>query len=175
MRNRKLKFMIAGSIGIVVVLVVCGLFTVDYAVTRVMDSFTADLEADSVDAAKKVSPSTTAPKEASEAKQKKSDDRLSKPTGTVTKEQAIKVRDNLTVSDKAMVVSVLIKSLNLSDLKTLQMMASGGLTVEEKREAKQLLLGKLSSDKYNELSALAKKYGISRGNTYDKAKQELNS
>jgi hypothetical protein len=185
MRNRKLKFMIAGSIGIVVVLVVCGLFTVDYAVTRVMDSLTADLEADSVDgansetesvdAAKKVSPSTTAPKEASEAKQKKSDDRLSKPTGTVTKEQAIKVRDNLTVSDKAMVVSVLIKSLNLSDLKTLQMMASGGLTVEEKREAKQLLLGKLSSDKYNELSALAKKYGISRGNTYDKAKQELNS
>jgi hypothetical protein len=195
MRNRKLKIMIVGSIGIVVVLGVCGLFAVDYAATRVMDSFAAELEddsmdaakldadsfegakleADSVEAAKKGSTSTTAPKEAGEAKQKKGDDSIGKPTGTVTKEQAKKVRDNLTVSDKAKVVSVLIKSLNLSDLKTLQMMASGGLTVEEKREAKQLLIGKLSSDKYNELSALAKKYGISRGKTYNEAKQELNS
>jgi hypothetical protein len=194
MRNRKLNIMIVGSIGIVVVLGVCGLYTVDYAVTRVIDSFAAELEADSmdaaeleadsfegakleadsVDAAKKESTSTTAPKETGEAKQKKGTDSLGKPTGTVTKEQANKVRDNLTVSDKATVVSVLIKSLSLSDLKTLQMMASGGLTVEEKREAKQLLLGKLSSDKYNELSALAKKYGISRGNNYNKAKQELN-
>jgi hypothetical protein len=183
MRNRKLKKIILWCIGIVVVLGICGLFTADYAVNRVMDSFAAGMEADSgpdnqTPVGSGEQPPT--PSESAEAKQEKSVNSLGKPTdkptsnptGTVTKEQAKKVREDLTVSDKATVVSVILKNLNLSDMKKLRDIAIGGLTVEEKREAKQLLLAKLSSDDYNELSALAKKYGISRGKTYDEAKQE---
>jgi hypothetical protein len=170
MRNSKLKKIILWCFGVVVVLGISGLFTTNYAVNRVMDSFSAGEQ-----------PPT--PSESAEAKHEKSVNSLGKPTsnptgqptGTVTKDQARKVRENLTVSDKATVVSVILKNLNISDMKKLRDIAIGGLTVEEKREAKQLLLAKLSSDDYNELSALAKKYGISRGKTYDEAKQEHQS
>ncbi len=200
MRNSKLNKMIAGCIGFAIVLGICGLFTAEYAVNRFMESFAEGLEADSLEAAKEESPSTTAPKEAdvrasepdnqtpaenedqpqtssksAEAKQEKGGVRPSMPTGTVTKEQVREVQEKLTLSDKATVVSVILKNLSVSDLKQLRIIATRGLTVEEKREAKQLLLAKLSSDDYNELSALAKKYGISRGKSYDEAKQEYNS
>ncbi|RED54843.1 hypothetical protein [Cohnella lupini] len=95
-----------------------------------------------------------------------------KPGGPVTKEQVAKVKDNLTVSDKASVVKVVLKNLSMADMKRLRAMAEGGLSLDEKKDAKRLLLGKLSSDEYNELSSLAKKYGISRGRSYEEAKQE---
>jgi hypothetical protein len=186
MRNRKLKKMIVWCFGFVVVLGIGGLLTANYAVSRVMDSFAAGLEADSgsddqTPVLSGEQPST--PTKSAEVKQEKGVANLGKPTGTVTgkptgtvtKEQAKEVQKNLTVSDKATVVSVILKSLNVSDMKKLRDMAKGGLTVEEKREAKELLLAKLSSVDYNELSALAKKYGISRGKTYDEAKQGQHS
>lgn len=46
-------------------------------------------------------------------------------------------------------------------------MAKGGLTTEEKREARSIILGKVSTEQYNELSQIAKKYGVSQGKTHD--------
>jgi hypothetical protein len=194
MRYRKLRKIILWCIGTIFVLSICSLFSANYAVNRVMDSFAAGLETDSgpdnqtlIESGEKPSaPSETAKalhengvNSLGEPTRKATDQPTSQPTsnptGTVTKAQAKKVRENLTVLDKATVVSVILKNLNLTDMKKLRDMANGGLTVEEKREAKQLLLAKLSSDDYNELSALAKKYGISRGKTYDEAKQEHQS
>ncbi|MCD9024072.1 hypothetical protein [Cohnella silvisoli] len=189
MRKRKLIKIIIGCIGFVVVLGISGLFTADYAVNRVMDSFAAGLEAemesDNNQVESKEQP-LSIPSESVDAKQEKGNDNPSKltgtatnnsarkPTGTVTKEKVKKVKENLTVSDKATVASVILKNLSLSDLKKLRFIAKGGLTVEEKREAKQMLLTKLSPGDYNKLSALAKKYGISKGRTYDEAIQEYN-
>jgi hypothetical protein len=95
-----------------------------------------------------------------------------KPGGAVTKEQAEKVREKLTVTDKASVVKVVLKNLSLTDIKSMQALADGGLTLEEKKSAKRLLLGKLSSEEYDELSALAKKYGLSKGRSYEEAIKE---
>ncbi|WP_373230133.1 hypothetical protein [Cohnella sp.] len=173
MKNKKFNKMIVRCICLVVVLSIFGLFMVNYAVNRVIDSFAAGVPNNQTLVESGDQPPT--PSESTEAKQEKGNDSLGKPTGTVTKEKAKEVREKLTVSDKTTVVSVIIKSLSVSDMKKLQDIAKGGLTVEEKREAKELLLAQLSSDDYNELSALAKKYGISRGNTYDEAKREHNS
>ena len=74
------------------------------------------------------------------------------------------------MSEKAKVVSILMGSLSADDISTLQKLAGGGLTVEEKREAKKLLLEKLTEDQYNELIAIAAKHGLSQGKTYSETK-----
>jgi hypothetical protein len=89
----------------------------------------------------------------------------------VSTDKAKEVEENITLSEKAKVVSVLMSSLSASDISTLQKLASGGLTVEEKREAKELLLSKLTEDQYNELIAIAAKHGLSKGQTYAESKK----
>jgi len=88
----------------------------------------------------------------------------------VTPDKAKEVEENVTVSEKAKVVSILMGSLSADDISTLQKLAGGGLTVEEKREAKKLLLEKLTEDQYNELIAIAAKHGLSQGKTYAETK-----
>ncbi|MNY81848.1 hypothetical protein D3C86_2236360 [compost metagenome] len=51
-------------------------------------------------------------------------------------------------------------------------MAKGGLTIDEKREARSIILGKVSEEQYNELSQVAKKYGVSQGKTRDQTLKE---
>jgi len=91
-------------------------------------------------------------------------------TAEVSKDKAKEVEENITVSEKAKVVSILMGSLSASDISALQKLAGGGLTVEEKREAKALLLEKLTEDQYNELIAIAAKHGLSKGKTYAESK-----
>jgi len=69
-------------------------------------------------------------------------------------------------------MAVMLKRLSPSDIKTLQQLASGGLTVEKKKEAKELILQKLTEDEYNELIAIAKKYGLSQGKSYEESLKE---
>ena len=98
----------------------------------------------------------------------------SKPTGTVSKQKVKHVQESLTTADKAKIITIMTGSVTLSNAEKLLDMAKGGLTVAEKQQAKELLLVTLSPEDYNVLSALAKKYGISRGKTYDESKKELN-
>ncbi|WP_438349500.1 hypothetical protein ACP8HI_02100 [Paenibacillus sp. FA6] len=98
----------------------------------------------------------------------------SQPTGTVSDQQVNHVQESLTAGDKANIISIMASNLDRSSSEKLWELAKGGLTVAEKREAKELLLTTLSSDDYNKLSKMAKKYGISKGKTYDEAKRELN-
>lgn len=98
----------------------------------------------------------------------------SKPTGTVSKQKVKLVQESLTTADKAKIITIMTGSVTLSNAEKLLDMAKGGLTVAEKQQAKELLLVTLSPEDYNVLSALAKKYGISRGKTYDESKKELN-
>jgi hypothetical protein len=50
-------------------------------------------------------------------------------------------------------------------------MASGGLNINEKRQARKLLLDKLSPNEYDQLVSIAKKYGLSQGRTYSEIKK----
>lgn len=90
-------------------------------------------------------------------------------TANVTTEKMQEVKETVTVKDKAAVVSILLQSLSISDLKELQGIASEGLTVENKKIARAILLDKVSAEDYNTLSSIAEKYGVSEGRTYDEA------
>ncbi|WP_379145983.1 hypothetical protein [Paenibacillus sp. sgz500992] len=97
---------------------------------------------------------------------------LSEYSAQVSTDKAKKIQENVTVKDKADVTSIVLGELSLSDIKRLQELASGGLTPEEKREARQIILDKVSAEQYNELSDIAKKYGASRGLSHDQVVAE---
>ncbi|TYP75660.1 hypothetical protein BCM02_104341 [Paenibacillus methanolicus] len=95
-------------------------------------------------------------------------------TPDITAEKAKKIEKNVTVAEKAEVTSILLKELSIADIKKIQGLASGGLTQEEKKEARRILIESMSSEQYNELSQIAKKYGMSEGRSYDEIKSEEN-
>ncbi|ETT45167.1 hypothetical protein C162_21558 [Paenibacillus sp. FSL R7-269] len=85
----------------------------------------------------------------------------------ISTDKAKEVQENVTITDKANVAAIVAKQLSVSDIKRLQELAQGGLTTEEKREARSIILGKVSEEQYNELAQIAKKYGVSQGKTRD--------
>ena len=90
----------------------------------------------------------------------------------VSVDKAKNLQGKITVSEKAQVSSVLLKELNMSDIKALQALASGGLNLEEKKQARSIILDKLSAEQYDELIQVAKKYGMSQGRSYDDVVKE---
>ncbi|AIQ31991.1 hypothetical protein P40081_30600 [Paenibacillus sp. FSL P4-0081] len=88
-------------------------------------------------------------------------------TAQVSTDKAKQIQENVTVKEKADVASIVMGQLSVSDIKRLQELASGGLTIEEKREARRIILDNVSADQYNELSSIAKKYGVSEGKTQE--------
>jgi len=93
-------------------------------------------------------------------------------TPNISEEKAQKVQQEITAKDKALVTSVLLKKLSPSDVSLFMKLASGGMTVEEKKEAKKILLNKLTEEEYNELIAIAAKYGLSQGKSYAESKKQ---
>lgn len=90
-------------------------------------------------------------------------DSLTEYTPQISTEKAKKIQENVSVKDKADVVSIVLGQLSVSDIKRLQAMAQGGLSLDEKKEARALVMGKVSEQQYNELVQIAKKYGVSEG------------
>lgn len=93
-------------------------------------------------------------------------------SAAVSQEKAAAIQDSVTLKEKAKVASVLLGSLSASDISTLQQLASGGLSVEEKKEARKILLEKLSEDEYDSLIVIAAKYGVSQGKSYSEVKDK---
>lgn len=85
----------------------------------------------------------------------------------ISTDKAKEVEDSVSIKDKANVASIVAQQLSVSDIKRLQELAKGGLTNAEKKEARSIILGKVSEEQYNELSQIAKKYGLSQGKTRD--------
>ncbi|MGO4499669.1 hypothetical protein AB4114_27650 [Paenibacillus sp. 2RAB27] len=114
---------------------------------------------------------------AQKSNESKSADQISTPSpvasknGTgyeaqITTEKAKEVQDAITLKEKASVTSVLLKKLSASDLQLFAKMAGNGLSVDEKKKAKDIILQKLSEDEYNQLIGIAAKYGLSQGKKY---------
>lgn len=93
-------------------------------------------------------------------------------SGEVSIDKAKDLQEKITVSEKAQITSVFLKELSVSDIKELQGLASGGMSVEEKKKARSIILDKLSAEQYDELIQVAKKYGISQGKSYDEVVNE---
>lgn len=91
---------------------------------------------------------------------------------SVTTDTAKELEDKVTLGEKAKVVTTLTKRLSTSDIATMQSLASGGLSVDEKKQARDLMLEKLTEDEYNELVAIAAKYGLSQGKKYAEVSNE---
>lgn len=75
---------------------------------------------------------------------KSSAESLEKPNGntfqysaTISKDKAEKVKDEITIAEKAKVTSMLLSKLSPSELKLFAQMAANGLSIEEKKEAKK--------------------------------------
>jgi len=90
----------------------------------------------------------------------------------ISADQAINVKEGISLSEKLTVTSILLKRLSADDIQLFSDMASGGLTLEEKKKAKKLILDKLSEEEYDELIAIASKYGLSKGKRYKDSLKE---
>ncbi|MFC3799838.1 hypothetical protein [Cohnella sp. GCM10012308] len=90
----------------------------------------------------------------------------------VSVDKAESVKEDITFSEKTKLMTIMLKRLSASDIKTLSDLASGGLSVEKKVEAKKIILEKLSEKEYDELIKIAQKYGMSEGKSYEDSKKE---
>lgn len=84
----------------------------------------------------------------------------------ISTDKAKNVQEKITVSEKAQLASVFLKQLSMDDIKALQELASGGLNIDEKKEARTLILDRLTPEQYDDLIQIAKKYGMSQGKSY---------
>lgn len=93
-------------------------------------------------------------------------------TAEISTDKAKDVQDKITVGEKAQLAGVLLKQLSVDDMKLLQELASGGLNLEEKKQARSIILEKLTPEQYDELIQIAKKYGMSQGKSYEEVSKE---
>ncbi|MHA6533620.1 hypothetical protein [Paenibacillus sp. BAC0078] len=220
MFKKRWKKILIWTLSVVVVLGIAGLFAVNYAVDKLMNSMAGGFNVEADDTAGNVAqgevvepavaagdptaaPAATAKPGASTeptatAKSTKTSKNTitskstdapgttagqatastSKPTSSpategvdglayISPDKAKDVQGSVSLKDKANVASIVASQLSVSDIKRLQELAQGGLTNEEKREARSIILGKVSEEQYNELSQIAKKYGVSQGKSRD--------
>lgn len=113
--------------------------------------------------------SSSAPAKPSDNSTKDSDHSYS---AEVSVDKAATVKDEITFSEKTKLMTIMLKRLNADDIKTLSDLAGGGLSVEKKKEAKKIILEKLSEKEYDELIKIAQKYGLSQGKSYEDSKKE---
>ncbi|WP_135553795.1 hypothetical protein [Paenibacillus cymbidii] len=99
------------------------------------------------------------------------DDKLTY-SAEISTDKAKQVEEQITLKDKAFITSVIMKRFSSSELNMFAKLASGGLSVEEKKEAKKVFLEKLSESEYNQLIGIAAKLGLSEGKDYQNSLKE---
>lgn len=85
----------------------------------------------------------------------------------ISAEKQAEVKENITMSERIKLTTTLVKALDASEISQFMSMAQGGLSLEDKKEAKKIMLEKLSEEEYNELIEIAAKYGLSQGKKYN--------
>lgn len=104
-------------------------------------------------------------------------DASSQPASTpydpsIDAEKAQKAQEEITVKDKLQVASIFMKRFSAKELDAFMKLANGGLTHEEKIEAKKQVLEKLNEEEYDQLIAIATKLGLSQGKKYEDSLKE---
>ena len=80
-------------------------------------------------------------------------------------------KQNLTFQEKWTITSILREKFTQTELDQFLALAEDGLTNPEKKQLRTIFLGSMSEQEYNELIAIAAKYGLSEGRTYDQHKK----
>ncbi|MBU7315548.1 hypothetical protein [Paenibacillus oleatilyticus] len=116
-----------------------------------------------------------APATVPQAADKPSDLKSGSSTGykaEISAGKAKEVQDQISLAEQVKITTVLLKKLDGNNLKQLQNMFDKGVSLEEKRKAKAMILEKLSEEEYDELIAIASKYGLSKGKSYEESLRE---
>lgn len=196
MRKKRWKKIVIWTVSIIFLLGIGGLFAANYAMDKMIASLADSLESDLIEDSLAEAPVETSdpsgkdeppvPETDNEDTATTDDTELGKDTPAATKEpgggteysaeisvdKAKDVQEKITVSEKAKLATVFLKELNMDDIQALQGLAGGGLSKEEKKEARTLILEKLSPEQYDELIQIAKKYGMSQGKSYAEVSKE---
>lgn len=93
--------------------------------------------------------------------------------GSISANKAKKAEEQITLEDKALLTSIFLKRFSPQELSAFMSLASGGLSIKEKVEAKKLVLNKLSEDEYNKLISIAAKLDLSQGKSYKDSLKEM--
>lgn len=198
-KKKRWKKILIWTASIVVVLGISGLFAANYAMDRLIASLANSLESElleevtaevpgtdniGTDTGTDTDTDTETPATASPegTKPEEETDTKEQPTTTpstgdgytaeISTDKAKDVQEKITVGEKAQLATVLLKELSADDIKALQELASGGLSQEEKKKARTLILERLSPEQYDELIQIAKKYGLSQGKSYEEVSME---
>jgi len=76
----------------------------------------------------------------------------------ITRDQLVEVKDKITSGDKVAIANFVMKKLTQDDIKELTNLVAGGLTLEEKRRAKEIAYSRFSGDEINTIITLYAKY-----------------
>jgi len=98
-----------------------------------------------------------------------SDKPLETYSAEVSAEKVQELEQRVTFSEKTTVASILLRHLSAADIRLFRQLAEDGLSVEDKRTMKKILLEKLTPEEYDKLVAIAKKYGLSQGKSYQES------
>lgn len=91
---------------------------------------------------------------------------------SINADKAAKAQEEITVKEKLQITSIFMKRFSAKELDAFMKLASGGLTHEEKIEAKKIVLEKLSEEEYNQLIGIAAKLGLSQGKKYEESQKD---
>ncbi|REK69271.1 hypothetical protein [Paenibacillus paeoniae] len=187
---KKWKKVLIWVASIIVVLGIGGLITANYVMDRMIASLANSLESELIaevdngnvepnkpggeevpdqDSPSDTQGGNTNPDSTSQPSKQPSNDGY---TAEISTDKAKDVQEKITVSEKAKLAGVLLKQLSVDDMKLLQELASGGLNIEEKKQARSIILEKLTPEQYDELIQIAKKYGMSQGKSYEEVSKE---
>ncbi|MEC0249440.1 hypothetical protein P4H65_27035, partial [Paenibacillus chitinolyticus] len=95
-----------------------------------------------------------------------------KDPAAIPADRAERLSGEISWSERMKITSVLLKRLQASDIKQLSLLMKNGVSREEKKKAKAIIMAKLSESEYNELIAIAGKYGLSKGKSYQQSVNE---
>ncbi len=85
----------------------------------------------------------------------------------VSSDKAQSVQDSVTLDEKLIISSILLDRFSSEELGLFRKLASGGLSIDEKKQMRETFLKKLSPSQYDELILIAKKYGVSQGKSFE--------
>lgn len=91
--------------------------------------------------------------------------------GHISQELAEVVPEKVSLKEKTTVASVLLSKFSAKELQQFASIAKDGITVEEKEQFRGLFLDRLSEKEYNQLIAIAAKYGLSEGRDYQESRK----
>ncbi len=182
--KRKLRNWAIGSLLALLTFFTLVYFLMDIAVEQVLKQlapnvtvteFTDDHEQKPAPSDKQTQNQINEEQTGSKSATKQSETRKDEPSfeyrAEISADRSANVENEITFNEKLLITSIMLGSFSTDEIGWIRKMAAGGLSIEEKKEMRNLFLKKLSPKQYNQLIEVAQKYGMSQGKKYEEHKQ----